>query len=429
MPEQHRRRKTIWRRLLSAIGPGFVTGAADDDPSGIGTYVQTGTLFGYSQLWLAFFTTPFMVTIQEMCARIGMVKGRGLACVIRERFGRKTVVFAATLLLVANSVNIGADLGAMASTMQLLWNLPFAFWLILFTAVILLVEIFVLYRTYAKYLKWLTLSLLAYVVVAFTVKQDWGEIVVSTLIPNVTLSKEYLFNLVALLGTTISPYLFFWQASEEVEEEIVSNKLTDMNDGEPDVTKEDVRQMRWDTTAGMIFSNVMTFFIIVCAASTLGKAGLTNIGTASEAAEALRPLAGDFTYWLFALGILGTGLLAVPVLAGSASYAVAETLGWRSGLYRRLKDAHGFYGVITVATLFGLLVNFMAIPPFQLLYYTAILNGMLAAPLMVIILLIANDPEVMGPYRNRRWSNVFGWIITGIMGFCSLALLGQLIFG
>lgn len=417
------------RRLLRSIGPGFITGAADDDPSGIATYAQTGARFGYSQLWLSLFSLPFMIVIQEMCGRIGLVKGRGLACVIRERYGRKTVVLAAALLLAANTVNIGADLGAMASTLQLLVDLPFAVWLLIVTALILVLEVFVSYRTYSRYLKYLALALFAYVAAAFVIGQDWGRIAVSTFVPSIRLTREYLFNIVAFFGTTISPYLFFWQASEEVEEEVMNHQLPAMDQGTPMVGWKSVRKMRLDTAIGMVFSNLMTFFIIVTAASTLGAHGLTDMATASEVAEALRPLAGDLTYFLFALGVIGTGLLGVPVLAGSASYAVAETLGWHSGLYRKPKDARGFYGILIVATLIGLLVNFTPIKPFEMLYYSAALNGILAPPLIVIILLLANDRSVMGKYRNRPVSNVLGWLIAGVMSLCALGLLAQAVFG
>lgn len=413
----------LLKKIAKLIGPGFITGASDDDPSGIATYAQTGAQFGYHQLWTAFLTTPFMIAIQEMCSRIGLVTGRGLAGVIREHYARPFLYGAVTLLVVANGVNIGADLGAMASVGQMLVGLPFAVWLIGLAVLTLLLEIFVTYRTYAKYLKYLTLSLLTYVLVTFIVKQDWGQIFYSTIIPHIELSREYIFNLVAILGTTISPYLFFWQASEQVEEEVSHHKLRTMGKGVPRITPRDVKQMDRSTVVGMIFSNLIMFFIIVTAASTLHLNGITNIETASQAAESLRPLAGNFAYILFALGVLGTGLLAIPILAGSASYAVAEAVGWKEGLYRKFKQAHGFYGVMVLATLFGILVNFTPIKPFQMLYYTAVLNGVLAPPLMIMILLIANNKKVMGQYTNTRTSNVMGWIITLVMGAGAITLI------
>ena len=405
------RLKKLWRSL----GPGFITGASDDDPSGIATYAQTGARFGYGQLWAALFTLPFMIVIQEMCGRIGLVTGRGLAGVIRANYSRKLLYLSVFLLLTANVVNIGADLGAMAASLQLVYNLPFVFWLLLITAVTLFLEIFISYRVYARYLKWLTLSLLAYFVTAVIVRQDWSAIIYSTFVPMFSPSRDYLLNIVAFLGTTISPYLFFWQASEEVEEEVASGKLRMMGKGVPRINKGDISAMRADTVLGMLFSNIATFFIILTVAGTLYQAGIRNIDTAAQAAEALRPLAGNLAFALFALGIVGVGLLAVPVLSGSASYAVSEAFGWKSGLYRKLKQAQGFYGVITIATLVGLLINFFNIPPFKMLYYTAALNGLIAPILMVMILLIGNNKKVMGSHTNSRVSNALGWIITLIM--------------
>ena len=410
------------RKFLKRLGPGFITGAADDDPSGIATYSQTGAQFGYAQLWIALFATPFMIAIQEMCGRIGLVTGRGLASVIKAWFGKTVLLIAVALLLVANTVNIGADLGAMASSAQLVFGGGFVFWIFGMVIFILCLEIFVTYKTYSRYLKYFALSLLAYVAAAFAVHQDWGQIFRSVFVPTIVMSRDYFFNLVAILGTTISPYLFFWQTSEENEEEIADGKLKAMDEGVPKVTNTDIKKMRFDTASGMIFSNVITFFIIATTASTLGRAGIMNVGTATEAAAALRPLAGPFTSIIFALGVVGTGLLAVPVLAGSASYAVAETLGWRSGLYRKLKDAHGFYGIITIATLVGILINLMGVPPFRLLYYAAALNGIIAPVLMALILIIAGNKLIMGRRVNGPWAKILGWGATGAMFAASVAL-------
>lgn len=409
------------KRLFRRIGPGFITGAADDDPSGIATYSQTGAQFGYSQLWTSLFSLPFMIVIQEMCGRIGLVTGKGIAAVIKERYGRWALYGAVMLLMFANAVNIGADLGAMASSAELVFGGDFIVWLIGMSCFILLLEIFVSYRAYSRYLKYLALSLFAYVVAAFVVKQDWLAILKSTFVPTFELSRAYFFNLVAILGTTISPYLFFWQASEENEEEMAEGKLTGIGDRKPKVTKKDLSLMRSDTVIGMAFSNIVSFFVIATTASTLGAAGIAEVATATEAAAALKPLAGPFASLLFAVGVIGTGLLSVPVLAGSASYAVAETLGWRSGLYRKFRDAHGFYGAITIATLIGLLVNFIGIPPFRVLYYAAALNGVIAPILLVFIMLIAGDRKVMGRRTNGRWSKILGWAIVGIMAACSIA--------
>ncbi len=409
--------------FLQKLGPGFITGASDDDPSGIGTYSQTGAQFGYAQLWLALWTLPFMIAVQEMCGRIGLVTGKGLSGVIRKHYSRAVLYPAVFLLLLANAVNIGADLGAMASSAQLLVPVPFTPLLLGMTVITLFLEVFVCYKTYSRYLKYLTLSLFAYFLVAFTVTQDWGAIALATLVPHVSLTGDYLFNVVAMLGTTISPYLFFWQASEEVEEEVAQGKLRAMGVGVPRITDGDIRIMQTDTGIGMLFSNLVTFFIITTTASTLHANGIVRIQTAADAAQALRPLAGSFTAVLFAIGIVGTGLLAVPVLAGSASYAVSEAFKWREGLYLKFEKAHGFYGVITLATLVGLLVNYTGVPPFTMLYYTAVLNGVIAPPLMVLILLIANNRNVMGTRVNSLRANVLGIVITAIMAACSVAVL------
>lgn len=419
--------KKILKKIFRSIGPGFVTGAADDDPAGIGTYSQTGALFGYNQLWTALFSVPFMTIIQEMCGRIGMVTGKGLAVIIKSHYSRLVLYFAVILLFVANVVNIGADLGAMASSAQLLLGIPFLVWLLFFTITIVILEVFVPYPAYAKILKYLAISLLAYVITAFTVRQNWSNIGSSVIMPKFSLDKNYLMNIVAIFGTTISPYLFFWQADEEVEEEVSKGRLKMMGKGIPRIHNRDIREMRVDTTVGMIFSNLVMFFIMVTTASTLHARNIVNIETANQAAEALRPFAGDFAFILFAAGIISTGLLAVPILAGSASYAIAETLNWREGLYLKFKRAHGFYGVITIATLFGLFVNLTPIKPFQLLYYSAVLNGFCAPPLMVLILLIGKNKKIMGDHTNPWISNVLGWIITAFMFFSGVALLLNLL--
>jgi NRAMP (natural resistance-associated macrophage protein)-like metal ion transporter len=411
------------KKWLKVIGPGFITGAADDDPSGIGTYSQTGAMFGYTQLWTALFSFPFMTVVQEMCGRIGLVTGKGLSGVIRKHYSKKVLYIAVFILLFANTINIGADLGAMAAAGQLVFGLPFAFWLIFMTLVMLILEVFVSYKVYSRILKYLTFSLFAYIITAFVVKLDWGEVFTATVVPNITFSKEYLLNIVAILGTSISPYLFFWQADEEVEEEVAEHKIRGFGLGKPKINGGDIHKMRIDTFIGMFFSQAVMFFIITTAAATLGKNGINQIETASQAAEALRPFAGDFAFLLFAAGIIGTGLLAVPILAGSASYALSEGFGWKAGLYRKVSQAHGFYGVITIATLAGLLINFTPIQPFQLLYYTAVLNGICAPPLLVLILLISNNKKIMGEYTNTKVSNIMGWFITAVMFAASLALL------
>ena len=412
-------KKTFWQKL----GPGFITGASDDDPSGIGTFAQAGAMFGYTQLWTALFSFPLMTAIQEMCGRIGIVTGKGLAGVIRRHYPKPVLYGAVLLLVLANTINIGADLGAMAASAELVVGLPFSMWLLGMTFVTLFLQVFIPYKTYARFLKYLTLSLFAYVVTFFIVEQDWRELALRTLIPTVSMDPQYIMNVVAVLGTSISPYLYFWQTSEEVEEEIADGKLKVMGHGTPKIDGQDIADMRTDTVVGMFFSNLVMFFIIATVASTLHRNGITHIDSAAEAAESLRPFAGDFAFVLFALGIIGTGLLAVPVLAGSASYAVAETFGWREGLCLKCWQAWGFYGVIAVATVTGMLLNAFGIPPFQALYYTAILNGLAAPPLLFLIMLISNNPRVMGRHTNGKASNVFGWLTTLLMTGAAVALL------
>ena len=419
----------VWNKIRSywrLLGPGLVTGAADDDPSGIATYSQTAVMFGYTQLWVALFSFPFMTVIQEMCGRIGLVTGDGLSGVIRRYYSRQILLGAISLLIVANTINIGADLGAMAASLQLLVPVPFFVLLVAITVVTILLEIFVPYPTYAKILKYLALSLFAYVISAFLVKQNWPLILHSTLLPHISLTKDYVLNIAAFLGTTISPYLFFWQADEEVEDEIVRGEMANIGEGTPNITGEDVSRMRADTIVGMFFSNFVTFFILVTVASTLGAAGIRHIATAADAASALRPVAGNFAFFLFTLGIIGTGLLAIPVLAGSAGYAVAEAMQWKMGLGKQFGQARGFYVVIGLATLVGVLVNMTSIAPMTMLYYSAMLNGVLAPPLMVLILLMANDSRVMGERVNGRVSNILGWTITLIMGVVGLGVIAAL---
>jgi len=414
------------KKLFKKLGPGFITGASDDDPSGIATYSQTGAIFGYQQLWIALFSFPFMTIIQEMCGRIGMVTGKGIAVIVRENYAKPILYVAVFLLALANTINIGADLGAMASSAKLIIGVPFELLLLILTGVTLILEIFVPYPAYAKFLKYLAFSLLAYVVAAFIIKEDWSKIAVSTIIPYFSTSREYLLNIVALLGTTISPYLFFWQADEEIEEEIEGNKLRAMGKGVPKVRRGDIRGMRFDTTLGMFFSNLITFFIIVVTASTLHFHNITNIQTADQAASALKPFAGEFAFLLFALGVVGTGLLAVPILAGSASYAIAETFKWKVGLGKKFTKAPAFYAVLGAATLIGLFVNFASIKPFQMLYYTAVLNGIVASPLLILIMLIGNNKKIMGQHTNSFASNLLGWIITIVMTGAALALVFNL---
>jgi len=415
------------KKILKIIGPGFITGAADDDPSGVATYSQTGAKFGLTQLWLSLFTFPFMIVIQQMCGRIGMVTGKGLAGVIRTHYSHPVLYFSVFLLIITNTINIGADLGAMASSAQMLLGLPYILWLFLITGTIILLEIFVTYKAYSKVLKYLALSLAAYIITAFIVKPDWGSILSNTLIPHIALSKDYIFSVVAILGTTISPYLFFWQASQEVEEEIADGEIADMGAKKPRVTKSKVSTMNFDTIVGMFFSQSIMFFIIVTTSATLHANGTLNIDSATQAAEALRPVAGDFAYLIFAIGIIGTGLLAVPVLAGSSAYAVSETVGLKEGLSKKSGLAPGFYLVIAVSTLIGMLINWLGIDPIKALYYSAALNGLSAPPLMILVLLIANNKKIMGEFVNKKLSNILGFIIVAVMTIAGILLIIDLV--
>ena len=417
-----------FRRFLGVLGPGFVTGASDDDPSGIATYAQTGAIFGHRQLWLTWAALPFMVAIQEMCGKIGIVTGKGLSGVIKEHYGKPLLFGAVLLLFLANTVNIGADLGAMASSARLLFPGSFFAWLLFFTALIVALQVFVPYRRYAKILKYLAFSLLAYVVAAFFVNADWRE-VWSGLFPlSLSFSSAFLMNVVAFLGTTISPYLFFWQTDEEVEDEVVRGEIQEMGKGIPKFSSRDIADMKKDTVAGMVFSQIVCFFIIFTTAATLNAHGVTDIQTADQAALALLPFAGQYAFLLFAAGVLGVGLLSVPVLAGSASYAVAESLGWREGLGKKFMQARGFYVVIILACFLGFFVNFLGVPPFQMLYYAAIINGIAAPPLIFLILRISGNRKIMGEYASRGSAKFLGYTIAIVMSLAAVALIYFFLF-
>jgi Mn2+/Fe2+ NRAMP family transporter len=370
-----------------------------------------------------------MVAIQEVCGRVGMVTGRGLASVLREHYPRHMLYGAVVLLVIANTVNIGADLGAMAATGQLLLGIPFAAWLAIIVVVTLLLEVFVPYPVYARLLKWAALSLLAYVLVAFMVKNDWGAVALRSVIPQFHWSTDYVLNVVAVLGTTITPYCFFWQADQEAEEAFARGRVQFIGQGVPVLAKGDLRNMHADTIVGMGFSNVIQWFIVLTCASTLNIHGITNIQTADQAAEALRPLTGDLTYALFAVGIMGIGIMAVPILSGSAAYALSEALGRKASLNYTFRQAPTFYAVIALATVVGVTVNFVGIKPFQMLYYSAVINGMIAPFLMAMIMLVGNNKSVMGEHVNTRSVGLLGWAITIIMGCCAAALVAALISG
>lgn len=421
---------TAVKKFLRILGPGIITGAADDDPSGIATYSQTGVQFGYGQLWTALFMFPLLAGVQEACSRIGLVTGKGIAAVVREHFSKPVLLVVVLLVLVANTINIGADIGAMASAADLLFPLPFVAFALLVTALILTLEVFLSYKAYARVLRWLTLALWAYPVTVFIVAEPWPTILRATFLPHLEFTFQFLFVITGVLGTTISPYMFFWQASEETEEEREAHLIG--KDGRPRINWGIIHNMRVDTIAGMFFSQVVTWAIIVVTATVLHGNGVTNIQTAADAARALLPLvhtfpnSGRVAQALFATGIIGLGLLAVPVLAGSASYAVSESLQWVEGLDQKLTKAWGFYGVIIAATVVGLLLNFIGINPIKALVYAAVLNGVVAVPLIFIIALIARNKKIMGKYRSGWFSNLLVWLTFLGMGAAAVAMFATL---
>lgn len=411
------------RGFWHMLGPGLTTGAADDDPSGIATYSQAGSAYGFKYLWLSLFTFPLMAVVQEMCARIGLATGRGLAANIRLHFSKKVLFTCAILLFIANAFNIGADIGAMAAASKLIIpNLPFELWVVGFTFVSMLLQIFIPYSRYAKILKWLTLTLFTYVITGFVVHLPWGQVLKSTVLPSFSFDKNTWLLVTAVLGTTISPYLFFWQTSQEVEEEIKAGNKT-VKARQHNITINEVKAMRIDVWTGMFISNIVMFFIIAVCAATLHANGITTIQTAEEAAMALRPLAGNLAYLLFTLGILGTGLLAIPVLAGSASYAISESLKIKEGLYQPFSKAIGFYSVIILAMLIGLGLNFVGIDPIKALIYSAVGNALVAPLVLALIVILGSKKHVMGQFKNGKLAASFGWIVTLLMTVAGVATI------
>ena len=412
-----------------SLGPGLITGASDDDPSGIATYSQAGAKFGLGMLWMAVFQYPMMTVIQEMCARIGLVTGSGLASVIKKKYSKKVVLPLASLLLVANMVNIGADIGAMGASIRLIFpQLPIVLSTLLFTAFILASEIFIPYKKYVKILKYLTISLFAYVATAIIVGGNLGQIFTASLVPHIEFTPDFAMMFVAILGTTISPYLFFWQASEEAEEDVARRKIKDIDKGRPKITKTEVKIMKTDVAVGMAFSQFIMWAIIATTAGSLHSHGITDVQTSEQATKALEPIVKSFPYSgqiskvIFAFGIIGTGLLAVPVLAGSSAYALSDVFGWQQGLNKRFKQAKTFYLVIAVSTTIGLWINFSNIDPIKALVYTSVINGVTAVPILYIIMRIANDRNILQDKINGRISNIIGWITFMTMGISAVIM-------
>lgn len=401
------------------LGPGLTTGAADDDPAGIATYSQAGASTGFGMVWTALFTFPFMAVVQEMCARIGIVTGRGLAGTVSRTYPRWILYLCTGFLFIANTFNLGADLGMMARALQLLVPADFSILVIGFAALSLYLQIFTSYKSYAKALKWLTLILLSYVLTGFIVEIDWKQVLAHLVKPTFNFDKDGIILLVAILGTTISPYLFFWQTSQEVEEQILEGKTT-IKSREAITTPEDIHKMRIDVWWGMFLSNLVMFFIIVVCGATLFTHGITNIKDASQAALALKPLAGQFSYLLFSLGIIGTGMLAVPILAGSSSYAISECFGWRVGLNRKFNQAHAFYGVIIISMVVGLAMNFLHLDVIKMLIYSGVLNALTSPLILALIVLISSNRKVMKEWTNGPITKFFGWFITIIMTLASI---------
>ncbi|MPQ69128.1 MULTISPECIES: divalent metal cation transporter [unclassified Pseudomonas] len=417
--------RVLWGRLkehpLSKLGPGLITGVADDDPSGIATYSQAGAQFGLNMLWTMPLTFPLMAAVQSMCANLGRVTGKGLAANIKTAFPPIVLQSVVLLLLIANTLNIAADVAAMGEVAELVSGINRHLMTALFVFGTLALQMFVPYHRYVFFLKWLTLSLLAYAAVLFTVHIPWEQVALRTVWPHFTPNATAAAVVVAVFGTTISPYLFFWQTSEEVED-MLNPPLNAPLNQDPREARKELQRIRWDTWSGMLYSNITAYFIILATAVTLNVAGVTDINTAAQAANALRPLAGDFAYLLFALGILGVGMIGVPVLAGSGAYALSEALGWNEGLERKVRDARGFYGIIAISVLAALAIQYSPISPMKALFWSAVINGVVAVPLMVVIIMLVSKKSVMGDFTASRPLIALGWVATAVMGVAAVAM-------
>jgi NRAMP (natural resistance-associated macrophage protein)-like metal ion transporter len=416
-----RKRANPVKRFLETLGPGLITGASDDDPSGIGTYTSAGAAFGFATLWTAIVTLPLMIVVQYICAKIGMVSGMGLAGVLRENYSRKLLYPAVLALLVANTINAGTDIGAIAAALNLFIPLPITAMIVPIALIIVVLQVWGSYRLIARIFKWLTLTLFAYIGAAFLARPHWGEVIRATFIPQIHFDGKYLLTLVAILGTTISPYLFFWEASQEVEEEVSMGRRTLAQ--RKGATYAELKRAAWDTNIGMFFCNMVFYFVILASAATLHASGKTDIQSATDAAQALKPVAGSAATLLFAFGIIGAGLLAVPVLTGSCAYAVAETFGWTCSLDAKPRDARQFYVIIALSTLVGMLIDFLGINPMSALFWTAVINGVISPPLLVIIMLVSNNKKVMGKRVNNPVTNIMGWLATAVMFAAAIGMV------
>ncbi|MGN6559834.1 MAG: NRAMP family divalent metal transporter [Candidatus Nitrosocosmicus sp.] len=416
--------------FLKSLGPGLITGSSDDDPSSIATFAQAGAKLGFGLLWTIIFFYPSIMVIQEICARIGLLTGRGLATIIIKKYSRKIVLPLISLLFIANTINIGADIGAMAaSTRLMIPQIPLNIFNISFTIFILFAIILIPYKKYVRILKYLTLSLLTYIVTAIIVGGNWYQILIATIVPHVEFTTDFATMFVAILGTTISPYLFFWQTSEEVEEEVEQHKIKEIGKGKPLVSKKDVKSMIKDTAVGIGFAHFITWAIIITAAGSLHNHGIIEIQSAEQAAKSLEPLvksfpnSGEISKSIFAIGIIGTGLLAIPVLAASTAYSLSDTFRWKQGLSKKFGQAKAFYLVVMISGIIGLGMNFLGINPIKALVYASVINGVVSVPILYVIMKIANDKEILKENTNGRLTNIIGWLTFIIMAISTIIML------
>jgi NRAMP (natural resistance-associated macrophage protein)-like metal ion transporter len=417
------------KSFLKSLGPGLITGTADDDPSSIATFAQAGAKFGLGMLWTAIYLIPLIVVIQEICARIGLLTGSGLGTIIKKKYSKKIVLPLISLLLVANTINVGADIGAMAASANLMFpQISLNIFGIFFTAFIIIAIIMIPYKKYIKILKYLTLSLLTYIVTAIIVGGNWYQILIATIVPHFEFTSDFATMLVAILGTTISPYLFFWQASEEAEEEVVNHKIKEIGKGKPKVSKKEIKSMRADTMVGIGFAHFITWAIIITTAGSLHNNGITDIQSAEQAAKSLEPLvksfpnSGEISKSIFAIGIIGTGLLSIPVLATSTAYGLSDTFGWKQGLSKKFGQAKAFYLIIIICGIIGLGMNFLGINPITALVYASVINGVVSVPIIFVVMKLSNDKEILKEKTNGRLTNIIGWITFVIMAVATIIM-------